>query len=154
MWMTMSRNMSQTMTKKLQKLLLKHKKANRARLSAYARRSRILGGVCIQQEDEQGNLTWKRVHKVLVTEELKAQLDADIEKARLHRLAVSAELRAYCKKKKLHLEWNSDNHIIAIRNHAGWMLHKKHKVAMSFQYLLKAMNRLQLTKVQPHYPYR
>ena len=111
-------------TKKLMKLLLKHRKANRARLTAYAKRSRILGGICIQVEDDKGQTQWKRVHRVLITDALKVELDANIETTRLHRLEVSAEIRAYCKKKKLHLEWNSDNHIIGVFTHTSWNLRK------------------------------
>src|SRR4051812_45274314 len=83
-----------TMTKKLQKLLAKHRKANRARLTAYARRSRVLGGVCIQVE-EFGKTSWKRVFRVPITDELKKELDANIERTRLAKLEVSKEIQEY-----------------------------------------------------------
>jgi hypothetical protein len=139
------------MTKKLQKLLAKHRKANRARLTAYARRSRVLGGVCIQVE-EFGKTSWKRVFRVPITDELKKELDANIEKARLAKLEVSKEIQEYCKKKKYHISWNSDNHIIAVRNHTGWML-RKHPISLSAQFLLKTMYRLKLTTKQEFYPF-
>lgn len=136
-------------TKKLSKLLLKHKKANRARLTAYAKRSRLLGGVTIQQEDEHGNLSWKRVFRVEITDALEAELDANIEKARLYRLEVSAEVRAYCKKKKFHIKWNSDNHIIGVYSHTSWML-RKYPIKPFGDTLLAILHKLKLS-TQPRY---
>ena len=103
------------MTKKLEKLLQKYKLANRARINAYAKRSRVLGGVW-------SNKLKKRVFSVPVTDQLKKELDADIEVARLYKLEVSKEIRDYCKQRKLHIKWGDCNQITGIYNDTSYKL--------------------------------
>lgn len=105
------------MTKKLEKLLLKYKKANRARINAYCRRSRMLSGVWDHKQN-------KRVYKSVITDALKKELDVNIEIARIYKLKVSKELQAYCKKKKLHIEWGDSNQVKGIYSHTSWLLRK------------------------------
>ncbi len=102
---------------KLQRLLDKYKEANRARIAAYKRRSATLGG-------RWDNKAGKRVFPVPITEELKKKLDADIEVARLRKLEVSAELRAYCKKKKLAIKWGDSNQVDGVYNEVSHKLRK------------------------------
>lgn len=141
------------MTKKLEKLLAKYKKANRARLTAYARRSRTLTGVpFVQLTDANGIVIrpWKRVFRVPITEELKAKLNADIETARLYKLEVSAELRAYCKKKGYHIQWDSSNQVRKVLTHMEWKL-RKYPQKLAALELLKAMGNLNLIKKLNYY---
>jgi hypothetical protein len=97
-------------TKKLEKLLLKYKKANQVRLNAYKRRSLQLRGRWDLEEQ-------KRIYPQNVTIDLIKELNANIEKARLYKLEVSKELRAYCKKKKYHLKWGPSNQILEVYSH-------------------------------------
>jgi len=127
-------------TKKLEKLLLKYKKANRARLTAYAKRSRLLHGVW---DNEQKKL----VFKVPITPELKAELNANIEVARLYKLEVSKELRAYCKKKKYHIKWDSNNGIKRVQEHLAWKL-RTCRCSHDPNFFLKILYKLNLTTSQ------
>jgi hypothetical protein len=103
-------NSGKGITKKLEKLLLKYKKANQARLNAYNRR--------IQRTHWQWNLKeQKRIYPQNVTVDLIKELDANIKKARLYKLEVSKELRAYCKKKKYHIKWGPSNQIMEVHSH-------------------------------------
>jgi hypothetical protein len=148
----MRRKSNMQMTKKLEKLLAKYKKANRARLTAYARRSRTLRGTYVEfVDDADPRVTeWKRVFKVPVTEELKAKLDADVEVARLRKLEVSAELRAYCKKKGYHIKWDSSNQIRCVLTHMEWTL-RKYPVSATANTLLAVMGQLKLIKTMRHF---
>ena len=138
-------------TKKLARLLLKYQKANRVRLTAYARKSRILGGVTVLVVGADGLKDWKRVYRVAITPELTAKLDADINTARLYKLECSAELRAYCKKKKYHLKWGNSNQITQVLTHLEWRL-RKSAVSSSGNKLLAVMHALKLS-TQPRYFY-
>jgi len=137
------------MTKKLEKLLLKYKKANQARLRAYNRRSRLLKGVNVKTGalDCNGWPQWKRVFKVPITDALKVELDANIETARLYKLEVSKELRAYCKKKKYHIKWGDSNQIDGIQDYLSWKL-RTHKYAHNGDALLGVLYALNLSKSQ------
>lgn len=128
------------MTKELVALLKKYKKANRARCNAYAARSRTLGGVW-------DNKLHRRVFKQEITEDLKKQLDANIETARLYKLEVSAEVRAYCKKRKLHIEWGDSNQIDGILTHMEWQL-KTYRHKHCGDTLLKTMYLLKLSQAR------
>ena len=140
------------MTKKLERLLTRYRKANRARLTAYARRSRALAGVCVPDgQDSSGWQKWKRVFKVPVTDELKAKLDSDIEVARLHKLKMSAELRAYCKKKKYHIQWDSSNQVRTVLTHTEWNM-RRYPAKGAGDRLLKVLHALRLS-TQPRYFY-
>lgn len=105
------------MTKKLEELLLKYKKANRLRLNAHTKRSRL---TCGRWDDK----IKAQVFTVKLTKKLLAEMNADIEKARLNKLVVSAELRAYCKKKKYHIQWGLSNQVMGVLTHTAWLLRK------------------------------
>lgn len=124
-------------TKKLEKLLAKYKKANRARLCAYNRRSRMLTGVW---DVKQG----RRVVPETITDALKTQLNANIEVARLYKLEVSKELRAYTKKKKLHLQWGDNNQITGIFTHFEWEV-RRHPIQTSGNRFLHVLQMLKLS---------
>lgn len=139
-------------TKKLEKLLLKYKKANQARITAYARRSRAFKGTYVPDGfDGNGWQQWRRVHKTPVTDELKAELDANIETARLYKLKVSAELRTYCKKKKYHIQWGTSNQIKKVLTHTEWSLRRRPQKNTG-DTLLRVLHNLKLS-TQPRYFY-
>lgn len=126
-------------TKKLERLLEKYKKANNKRLNAYNRRGRLISGVWDKEQQ-------KQVWKVELTPEVLAGLDADIEAARVAKLAASAELRAYCKKKRYHIRWGDSNQILRVLSHTEWLLRKRYSVeANNF---LKTLCWLDLTRSQ------
>ena len=139
-------------TKKLEKLLLKYKKANQARHRAYCRRSRLIRGVgmwMLRPDRQDGLKDWTYVHKIPVTPELKAELDAAVEKARLYKLEVSKELRAYCKKKKYHIRWGTSCQITGVLSDLGYKL-RKHPNYQRGNALLAVLRALKLS-TQPRY---
>ena len=129
------------MTKKLEKLLLKYKKANQVRIRAYSRRSRLLSGVW-----KQG----KRVYPVPITPQLKKELNADIETARLYKLEVSKELQTYCKKKKLHIKWGDSNQVEGVHDHMSWKL-RKYPQSLAANALMHVIYELKLIRTMNHF---
>lgn len=138
---TKSTNMQPNKT--LQKLLDKYYRANRARLNAYARRNRVLRGRLVPDGvDSNGWMKWKRTYS-LMTPGLETELDANVEKARLYKLKVSAELRAYCKKRKYHICWGNSNQVVRVLSPVEWDVRKNHySVAVAFT---KVIYNLKLT---------
>jgi len=123
-------------TKKLDKLLIKYHKANRKRRNAYAKRSREY---CKTYAVPYGI-------RSSFTPQLKAELDANIEKARLRKLEVSKELRDYCKKNKWHIRWGSNNQVLQVISHLTWQARFNSRTNTAINSFMMSIFKLKLCK--------
>lgn len=124
--------------KKLKKLLEEYRVANSVRLRAYKKRSKFFHDSRVTQTEPSSQAI--------------EEVEGSIKVARLFRLEVSKQLRAYCKKKKYHIRWGTSCNINRVITHEEWKLYYGKGFRLT-RTVLRAVSSLKLAKTNNIHPF-